>query len=245
MEHIDWELEKENREKKVVARSANKKVTHRGCKLPSDYLTKKEKTMLNGEVVTMEMNKPVKYQIFKFWPTDLQKEYLEKLVREFGASINSVAKMMGVAFSSFYSFLASRHLRDIFPKNAKMNRKQIMNWELFCEGKWTPQNAPESRENALGATNSIEEGTDTKEEFGIVKSPIEAEKAVIDLLNDRVNKQISEPVSTEKYCCDKVQFINMSFSIRDLKSWDDIFDLLRKYPLPEHNNLSIELSERT
>lgn len=239
-EHIDWELEKENQEKKVVARSAKKKVTHRGCKLPSDYLTKKEKMMLNGEVVTMEMNKPVNYRIFKFWPRDIQKEYLSNLITTFGVGITEVMKMMGTTRPTFNSFLEARSLKYLFPKRIKPSLFDEENWGLFCKGEWKGypypftrdteqdeleetrnqalQNAPESRENALGATNSIAEGTDTSEEFDTVKGPIEAEK---------------------------LQFTSMSFSIKDLKSWDDIFELLRKYPLPEHNRVSIELSERT
>lgn len=295
-ERIDWELQKENQEKKTIARSARNKVTHTSCKLPSDFMTKKEKLAMNGEVMTMKMNKPVKYQAFKLWPVDLQREYLENLVKEFNASINSVAKMMGVAFSSFHLFLTSRHLRDVFPKSSKMNHDQIINWELFCKGEWKGypypftrdteqdeleknkeqalQNATESHENALGATNSIEEGTDTKEEFSAVKSPIEAEKTVIDLLTDRVNKQLSEPASSvnnaigcigdsfnkfgqdvfkaekhsdndeTEYETYPMTFTLFSFDMRDVKSWDDVFEMLRKFPLPEKNVLSVAMSER-
>lgn len=254
-ERIDWELQKENQEKKVIARSARNKVTHTGCKLPSDFMTKKEKMTMNGEVMTMEMNKPVKYQAFKLWPADLQREYLENLVKIFGVGINNVAEMMGCSRVSFGQFMQSRNLRNAFPKRNSPTKFDKNGWKLFCDGvpypfetkteETTAQNAPESHENALEATNSVEEGTDTKEEFVAVKSPIEAEKAVIDSLNERVNKQLSEPVSVEKCCCDKIQLASMYFSIKDLKSWDDIFELIRKYPLPEHNMLTIELSERT
>lgn len=264
-EHIDWELEKENHEKKVVARSARKKVTHAGCKLPSDFLTSKEKQKMNGEAITMDMNKPVAYKVFKLWPADLQKEYLEKLVKEFGVSINAVTKMMGAPFSSFHSFLTSRHLRDVFPKNTKMNHKQIINWNLFCNGEWKGcpypftrdteqdelekmreqalQNTPESHENDLGVTNEVYEDKDATEEIDVPKGLVEAEKTVIDLLNERIKKQISEPVNIEKCCCDKVQITSMSLSMRNLKSWDDIFELLRKYPLPECNLVSISMTD--
>lgn len=235
-EHIDWDLEKENQEKKVIARSARKKVTHTGCKLPSDFMTNKEKQQLNGEVITMDMNKPVAYKAFKLWPADLQKEYLEKLVKEFGVSINSVAKMMGAPFSSFHSFLTSRHLRDVFPKNTKMSNDQVIDWDLFCKGEWKGYPYPFARDteqdelekmreqalqNALGATNSVEKGTDTSEEFDAAQGPVESEKC----------------------CCDKLQVTNMQLAMKDVKSWDDIFDLLRKYPLPEHNRVSIYLTD--
>lgn len=245
-EHIDWDLEKENQEKKVIARSARKKVTHTGCKLPSDYMTIKEKQQLNGEVITMDMNKPVAYKAFKLWPADLQKEYLEKLVKEFGVGVIDVANMMGVSRRSWHQFLTARRLRDIFPASVAYTKTDKTNWELFCKGEWRNQalqNTPESHENALGVTNSVEKGMDTTEEFDAIKGSVEAEKTVIDLLNEKIKKQISEPISTEKCCCDKLQVTNMQLAMKDVKSWDDIFELLRKYPLPEHNRISIYLTD--
>lgn len=245
-EHIDWDFEKENQEKKVIARSARKKVTHTGCKLLSDFMTNKEKQQLNGEVITMDMNKPVKYQAFKMWPADLQKEYLENLVRTFGAGVDDVGKMMECHVNTFHQFVRSRGLRGAFPRRSSPTKFDKNGWKLFCEGEWREQalqNAPESHENALGATNEVPEGKDTSEEFDAVKGPVEAEKTVIDLLNERINKQISEPISTEKCCCDKLQVTNMQLAMKDVKSWDDIFELLRKYPLPEHNRISIYLTD--
>lgn len=283
-ERIDWELQKENQEKKIIARSARNKVTHTGCKLPSDFMTKKEKMAMNGKVVTMEMNKPVKYQAFKLWPADLQREYLENLVKIFGVGIDSIGEMMGCHRNTFRQFIRSRNLRDVFPKRNSPTKFRENGWKLFCDGvpypfetkteETTAQNAPESLENALEATNSVEEGTDTKEEFDTVKSPIEAEKAVIDSLNEQVRKKFSETSDTihnaiqsvgdslnafgsktfkaeEHY--DSVEpeqetypmtFTLFSFDMRDVKSWDDIFEMLRKFPLPEKNVLSVAMSER-
>lgn len=248
-EHIDWDLEKENQEKKVIARSARKKVTHTGCKLPSDYMTTKEKQQLNGEVITMDMNKPVKYQAFKMWPADLQKEYLENLVRTFGVGVDDVGKMMECHVNTFRQFVRSRGLRGVFPRHSSPTKFDKNGWNLFCDGVVYSSDIMEQKieelaaQNALGATNSVEKGTDTSEEFDAAQGPVESEKTVIDLLNERINKQISEPISTEKYCCDKLQVTNMQLAMKDVKSWDDIFELLRKYPLPEHNRISIYLTD--
>lgn len=276
-EHIDWDLEKENQEKKVIARSARKKVTHTGCKLPSDFMSNKEKQQLNGEVITMDMNKPVTYKAFKLWPADLQKEYLEKLVKNFGVGVIDVANMMGVSRCSWHQFLTARHLRDIFPANVAYTKTDKTNWELFCKGEWKNQalqNTPESHENALGATNGNKECTDTSKEFVAAKGPAEAEKTstdrfasncCADSMNGQINKAFSEigattsnaaesigdsfngfcrmSFETEKCCCNKVQLTSMSLSMKNVKSWDDIFELIRKYPLPEHNSITIVMAD--
>lgn len=286
-ERIDWELQKENQEKKIIARSAKNKVTHTGCKLPSDFMTKKEKIAMNGEVITMEMNKPVKYQEFKLWPADLQREYLENLVKIFGVGIDNIGEMMECHYNTFRKFIRSRNLRDVFPMHSSPEKFHKNNWRLFCDGvpypfetkteETTAQNATESHENALGATNSLEEGTDTKEEFAAVKSPIEAEKTVVDSLNKQVKNQFgvsSETADTihnavqsvgdslDAFCSKMFKaeehsnsvkpeqetypmtFTIFSFDMRDVKSWDDVFEMLRKFRLPEKNILSVTMNER-
>lgn len=248
-ERIDWELQKENQEKKVIARSARNKVTHTGCKLPSDFMTKKEKMAMNGEVMTMEMNKPVKYQAFKLWPTDLQREYLENLVATYKISYADVAEMMGCWRGTLLEFLKSRKLRDIFPERVAYTKKDISNWKLFCNGascsaeakpeETTVQNAPESLENALGATNSIEEGTDK----GTTNDVCEASGCMTDDLD--IYSQFVAPVETEvEEETYPMTFTLFSFDMRDVKSWDDVFEMLRKFPLPEKNVLSVAMSER-
>lgn len=251
-ERIDWELQKENQEKKVIARSARNKVTHTGCKLPSDFMTKKEKMAMNGEVITMEMNKPVKYQAFKLWPADLQKEYLEGLVGTFGVGLDDVGKVMGCHKITFRQFIRSRNLRDVFPARKSPTKFRVNDWKLFCDGvvyssdimeqktEETPaQNAPESHENALGATNSAEEGTDK----GTTNDAYEESGCVTDDLD--IYSQFVAPVETEaEEETYPMTFTLFSFDMCDVKSWDDVFEMLRKFPLPEKNVLSVAMSER-
>lgn len=248
-ERIDWELQKENQEKKVIARSARNKVTHTGCKLPSDFMTKKEKMAMNGEVVTMEMNKPVKYQAFKLWPADLQREYLENLVKIFGVGIDSIGEMMGCHQNTFRQFIRSRNLRDVFPRHSSPKKFRANDWKLFCDGvpypfetkkeETTAQNAPESLENALEATNSVEEGRIR----GTTNDVCEASGCMTDDLD--IYSQFVAPVETEvERETYPMTFTLFSFDMRDVKSWDDVFEMLRKFPLPEKNVLSVTMSER-
>ena len=72
------------REKKVTGYSARKQRSHcgkAGCKLPSDYLTKKEIKNMSGEVKSYRLNEPMTYAEFRLMPEDLQKTYIILLLR--------------------------------------------------------------------------------------------------------------------------------------------------------------------
>ena len=54
------------KEKKRTARGYHNKVRRGGAmKLPSDYLTKKERDAMNGECVTISLDRPMKWANFK------------------------------------------------------------------------------------------------------------------------------------------------------------------------------------
>lgn len=67
MNEIEFELNKENREKKAIGSNAFKRAGGRGgkCRFPSDYLTKKQKEGLNGMVETVKMNEQMTWESFK------------------------------------------------------------------------------------------------------------------------------------------------------------------------------------
>lgn len=76
-----WVFTQDIREKKQVARSASK-TNRQGkgpVKLPSDYMSKKELKKMNGEIMNYNLSQAVNWQNFKFWPKDIQQEYLNKI----------------------------------------------------------------------------------------------------------------------------------------------------------------------
>lgn len=83
-------------QKKRIARGYHNKVRpKRGCTLPSDYLTKKERDKMNGEVHTYSLQQPMSWEQFKVLPNDLKKEYLDYLKKEFNATKAMVSEMFG------------------------------------------------------------------------------------------------------------------------------------------------------
>lgn len=91
-------------ERKRIARGAKHKRMGGGhiVSLPSDRLTEKEKTMLNGEVTTYKLNKPVKWATFKKWPGDIRREYILGLQNKYGASSSMLYKMFGVSQGTYF-----------------------------------------------------------------------------------------------------------------------------------------------
>lgn len=160
-ERLDWELQKEQQEQKKTAASAFKKPRRRGCRMPSDYLTKKQKQALNGEVKQMNIRKPMSYKEFKEMPTDLQGEYLTYLKNTFQANMSDIARMMGTTvntLSAYIHYAKNSGIRVEFPKGGKS--------KLNCEAWQKFLNCPESDEKALCATNDISEGSEPVSENG-------------------------------------------------------------------------------
>lgn len=65
-------------EKKRTARGSFNRLSHAGkggrVKMPSDYMTKKERDKMNGEVQSYNLNSPMKWMQFKRMPDDIQRE---------------------------------------------------------------------------------------------------------------------------------------------------------------------------
>jgi hypothetical protein len=90
----------DSREKKNIARSAKNKRTHTGkrggVKLPSDYMTEKEKKQMNGECKSYKLNSPMKWDEFKSMPDDLKIAYIKAIREKYNAPDTQIAKMLGI-----------------------------------------------------------------------------------------------------------------------------------------------------
>ena len=105
MNDIEFELNKENREKKNIGR--NSKYMNRTGKgpirFPSDYLSNKEKKKLNGPVISYDMGRPMTYANFRSMPQDLQKNYLDGIIEKFKPTIKNLSELFGISESTMYS----------------------------------------------------------------------------------------------------------------------------------------------
>ncbi len=88
-------------EKKRTARGSFNRLSHAGkggrVKMPSDYMTKKERDKMNGEVQSYNLNSPMKWAQFKRMPDDIKREYINSLIEKFDPQQIAIAGMLGVS----------------------------------------------------------------------------------------------------------------------------------------------------
>ena len=87
-------------DKKRIARGAFNKRTHTGrggkMKMPSDYLTRKEREAMNGECISYRLNEPMKWAEFRTMPDDVKKTYILALRNKFNVSDSLIFRMMDI-----------------------------------------------------------------------------------------------------------------------------------------------------
>lgn len=87
-------------EKKRTARGSFNRLSHAGrggrVKMPSDYMTKKERDKMNGEVITYQMNKPMSWAKFKRMPDDAKREYINSIIHKYDPQQIAVAEMLEI-----------------------------------------------------------------------------------------------------------------------------------------------------
>jgi len=133
-------------ERKRIARGAKHKRMGGGhiVSLPSDQLTEKEKTMLNGEVTTYKLDKPVKWAVFKTWPGDIRREYILGLQKKYHASSGMIYKMLGISQSMYFKEMQRLNIDGgMKPPKDKSAWEAFLEWEAFIA---TAEPEPEETE---------------------------------------------------------------------------------------------------
>lgn len=227
MDDAQYVFQQDVREKKITAHSANKKVRHTGCNLPSDYMTRKEKKAMNGEVKIMNIHKPMTYKFFKMMPADLQVEYIQFLHDTFNATVSDIATRFNISALTLRNYIYKRKLKLSIHSNRYTKLKE-QEWEAFWAG-----NPPESDENDHSETNVSSEG-----ESAVSENAPESDE------NDR-----SETNENERLCMtlDEVateqpfSMGSMNVSLTDIRDWESVVKALSSFPLPAHNSVTITI----
>lgn len=134
------------KERRGEASGASKKrcgAKSKKCALPHDRISRKRWEQMNGEIKTVKMDQPILWDDFKSLSKDLQVEYLENLKSTFNASIERIARMMGVTASCIRNWKRSHDVSVKFPLGNKMASKEDRElWNLFLtEANWPLKNA--------------------------------------------------------------------------------------------------------
>ena len=85
------------RERKRTARGVHNKRSHAGrggrVKTPSDYLSRKERDKMNGDVNTYKLNEPMSWKEFKRMPDDIQSQYLKGIISKYDPDAIAMGQM--------------------------------------------------------------------------------------------------------------------------------------------------------
>lgn len=92
--------------KRLANQARHRKGTkgRKGCKLPSDYLTEKEKKAMNGEVKTVKLGVPMKWDEFKKLSKNLKLEYLNDIKEKYHPSIRQYAELFGAPKTTIQAY---------------------------------------------------------------------------------------------------------------------------------------------
>lgn len=160
------EFHHENSTKKHVAASAHKQRTHcgkGGCKLPSDFMTKKEIKAMNGETKTFNLNKPMYWDTFKAMPDDLKREYINGLREKFDVPDQKIAEMFGVIPNTISRFFKCYGLAVVGKRGSRKWDED--GWDRWRGAKYDLPEVPVVEETAVVT----------------LETPVEAVEAEIDI----------------------------------------------------------------
>ncbi len=148
MNDIEYELNKENREKKSIGR--NLKHMNRSGKgpirFPSDYLSNKEKKKLNGPVISYDLKKPMTYADFRKMPEDLQKKYLEGVIERFKPTIKHLSELFGIGESTMYNRMKMLDVKLAGPKGSRNKEFNEIDWDAWIADEKVPINVVSENE---------------------------------------------------------------------------------------------------
>jgi hypothetical protein len=149
----------ESREKRQIANSARKKHgCKKGCRLPSDNLTKKQMEEMNGVVKTYNLEKQMTWENFRKMPMDIQKEYVTNMMEKHGARKVDLAKMLGASEGSFMQY-SHNHFPEI--KIEKRKKTVDPRWEAFMSRK--ESNIEKSEDTTVSKEKEGENKAEVKE----------------------------------------------------------------------------------
>lgn len=147
MNDAEYLFKQTSLERKRIGRGDYNKKRQGGktIRFPSDYLTKKEREMMNGNTKTYHMERPVKWADFKNWPDDLKRAYLLGLREKFHAFTTPVASMLGVSTVTLSNL--QRDLGIPLPSGGKRPALKVVDWERFLNGE--PEELPQVEEEPI------------------------------------------------------------------------------------------------
>lgn len=120
------------RDKKRTARGSFNKRSHAGkggaVKFPSDYLTRKEREAMNGEVKSYCLNSPMNWKSFKAMPDDIKVLYIRGIRERYGVENTKIAAMLGIHKVTFANEIKRLGLKSGGKRAGKVDGDGWFRW---------------------------------------------------------------------------------------------------------------------
>ena len=128
--------------KELIKGNRHKNHTTAGCKLPYEYLPKKEQINLNGEVSSVKLKKPMTWAEFKALIPSLQTEYLNYLIDHFRIGADRIGvDMFGLPKAYMSTYIRRKGLSGI-KRSRKSSVAAIEGWRRWLAHANEPSSAP-------------------------------------------------------------------------------------------------------
>ena len=118
-------------QKKRIAASARHKVNgskSRFVGLPSDGMTPAQLKKLNGPCETYNLSEPIRYEVFKEMPKDLQQQYLDGLSSRFSVGMSQIGQeLFNKSNFTLNSYVKKHGLKPVYGK--KLNNAERKLWD--------------------------------------------------------------------------------------------------------------------
>ena len=141
MNNVKYEFLQDCHEKAITARSARNRKRYPGkkgpVKLPSDYMSEKEKEALNGECKTYKLGTPMSWNEFNEMPDDLKVMYIKNLRKKFNVPDQQLAVFMDVDIQVFTEYLNTIKVKPFRAKDrswwATDDHGRFVTWWIISE----------------------------------------------------------------------------------------------------------------
>ena len=131
----EYTFRQDVRDKSSTAVSSKRKVLHtKGCSLPYESLSYKQRQKLNGEVKTvMDLGKPISYQEFRSLPDEFKIKYIQRQQKLYGATQSMFCQLFHCGSSTMNRIYHNLGLYGGV-RGKKPTWQQQESWKAFCNG---------------------------------------------------------------------------------------------------------------
>lgn len=137
MNEVQRFFEQDVRERKALARQARyvkKGSRSTRCPMPSDYYTAKQLRERNGEIMSVNLARPIGWKTFKKLSMDIQKEYILRLIRKYGTNATDLGRVFGITSTTVSAYCKDNDFGVDFKRGAQMPPQKRAAFNTFLNG---------------------------------------------------------------------------------------------------------------